>query len=403
MYGGAGNDTYTVDNVGDIIGESENDGAADLVQSSVDYTLSANVENLTFSGSGDRIGMGNASNNYLTGNSGENSLVGLDGNDTLDGGTDSDTMIGGTGDDVYYMSTSSDMIVENSNEGTDTVYSSVAYTLGENIENLVITGYVLRGTGNALDNYIVGNLYNQTLVGNGGNDTLDGGTGADEFEGGTGDDVYIVNGSGDDVVENADEGNDTVLSSITYTLGTNVEHLTLTGTGDINGVGNTSANMLTGNSGANSLVGMDGNDTLTGGAGNDTMQGNAGNDCYMIGTGDGNDVINNYHTDGLADTAAFQTGITMNNLWFSTSGNDLLVTIAGTSGNVAIKDWSSGAAYQLDKFTSGGYYLANAQVQQLVTAMASFNVDPGTLVTGIPQNIQDQLAPTLASTWQAES
>ncbi|MCK9911621.1 hypothetical protein MXD81_20875, partial [Microbacteriaceae bacterium K1510] len=90
--------------------------------------------------------------------------------------------------------------------------------------------------------------------------------------------TYVVNAAGDTVIENANQGTDTVLSGVTYTIGANVENLTLTGASNINGTGNTLDNALIGNSGNNVLDGGTGNDTLTGGLGNDTLTGGSGDD-----------------------------------------------------------------------------------------------------------------------------
>src|SRR4029077_15383287 len=122
-----------------------------------------------------------------------------------------------------------DSVTENANEGIDTVQSTITYTLGANLENLTLTGTTaINGTGNTLDNILTGNSAANTLTGGAGNDILNGGAGADTLRGGTGNDTYVVDAAGDSVTENANEGTDMVQSSVTYTLGTNLENLTLT-------------------------------------------------------------------------------------------------------------------------------------------------------------------------------
>ncbi|HSW13801.1 MAG TPA: hypothetical protein VLI06_13230 [Solimonas sp.] len=271
MAGDGGDDTYVVDNTGDVVNELADEGT-DLVQSSVTYALSNDVENLTLTGAGAINATGNTLDNLLTGNSGVNFLNGGDGNDTLNGGTGGDTMVGGLGDDFYIVDSTGDVINESVDAGTDTVQSGATHTLSANVENLTLTGVsAISGTGNSDDN---------VLTGNSANNTLNGGAGADTLAGGAGNDTYVVDNAGDSIVEDTGAGVDLVQAGTSYTLADHVDNITLTGTTAIDGTGNTLANVLTGNTGANALNGADGNDTLVGGAGLDTLTGGAGADTF---------------------------------------------------------------------------------------------------------------------------
>ena len=222
----------------------------------------------------------------INGTAGNDTLTGASGNDTLNGGAGADTMSGGTGNDKYIVDNVGDIVIEKLNEGTDTVQSSISYTLGAYVENLQLTGTAaINGTGNELNNTVTGNSAANTLNGGAGDDSLNGAAGADTLIGGIGNDNYTVDNAGDSIVENAGEGTDRVKSYITYTLGNNIENLTLLGTTAIDGSGNALANTLTGNGSANRVAGGDGNDILSGGAGNDTLLGEAGDDTLTGGTG----------------------------------------------------------------------------------------------------------------------
>ena len=143
---------------------------------SAHFGLSADVENLTLTGGADLQGYGNSGINTLTGNSGNN---------LLNGGAGADTMQGGLGNDVYFVDDVGDQVIENLNEGTDAVFSTVDYTLTANVETLVLQGAGnLSGTGNTLDN---------KLFGNSGDNTLNGGAGADRLTGGLGNDTFVFN------------------------------------------------------------------------------------------------------------------------------------------------------------------------------------------------------------------
>ncbi len=222
----------------------------------------------------------------ISGTTGNDTLTGLSGNDTLNGGAGADTMSGGTGNDKYVVDNVGDVVIEKLNEGTDTVQSSISYTLGANVEMLQLTGTAaINVTGNELNNTLTGNAAANTLAGGDGNDNLNGGAGADTMLGGIGNDNYTVDNVADVVTELAIEGTDRVKSYITYSLGNNLENLTLLGTGNIDGTGNVLGNSLTGNSAANRLAGGDGNDILSGSGGNDTLLGEAGDDSLTGGTG----------------------------------------------------------------------------------------------------------------------
>ena len=300
MSGGTGNDTYVVDNTLDFVDEVLNEGI-DLIQSSIAYRLDGNLENLTLTGTTAINGTGNTINNVLTGNGAASTLT------------------GGAGDDIYVIGTG-DLVVETAGAGTDTVKSGITYTLTSNVENLTLTGTTLiNGTGNTLNNILVGNSAANTLSGDAGADTL---------IGGAGDDTYIVDNTLDIVTETLNEGTDLIQSSITYTLGANVENLWLTGTAAINGTGNALNNSLTGNSAAN---------TLAGGAGNDT---------YIISTGDlvveaagaGTDTVLSGITYTLTDnvenltltgtTAINGTGNALNNVLVGNSAANTLSPVA---------------------------------------------------------------------------
>lgn len=306
LDGGAGKDIYVVDNIGDVVSESTISTLAseiDLVQASVTYTLSANVENLTLTGTANINGTGNIHDNILIGNSGTNYLEGKEGNDTLDGGAGADTLKGGAGNDTYIVDNFRDLVLETElsgadTGGVDTVKSSISYRLGKNVENLTLIGTgETSGTGNELDNIIIGNNAANTLDGDDGNDNLDGGGGKDliigglgndRLDGSTGDidtligglgnDTYLVGLPEDIIFEDFNEGTDSVISyATTYTISANIENLTL-GLGNINGTGNELNNQITGSIGAN---------IIDGGAGADTMTGGTGNDVYVVDdTGD---------------------------------------------------------------------------------------------------------------------
>lgn len=297
-----------------------------------EFNIAINVANITRTGTSSAETLSGAGgNDTLNGAGGNDTLNGLAGNDWLDGGTGNDSMVGGLGDDIYVVDSSSDKVVENVNEGTDLIRSSVALSLNTsalaNVENLTLTGTAANATGNALNN---------VLTGNSSANTLDGGTGADTLAGLGGNDSYTVDSALDVILENASEGTDLVSSSVSYSIAgfANVENLTLTGSVAIQATGNGLANTLNGNTLANLLEGGAGNDTLNGGTGNDTLDGGTGNDSLIGGAGndtyiiDSNaDVIN--EAGGTSDIDTVQSHVT----WTLGSTLENLVLLGGNSIN----------------------------------------------------------------------
>jgi Ca2+-binding RTX toxin-like protein len=287
MAGGLGNDVYFADDALDFVVENSGEGT-DAVFSTVDYTLTANVETLVLQGVAGLKGTGNTLDNAIYGNSGSN---------TLDGGIGADVLFGGAGDDTYYVN-GGDGVIENPGEGRDTVIASIDYALSANVENLVLQGdatTALQGYGNELVNF---------LTGSDGANLLNGLGGADRMAGGLGNDVYFVDDAGDQVIENPGGGTDAIFSTVSRNLEPNVETLVLQGTGDLFGDGNLLANKLYGNSGNNVLNGQSGADVLNGGAGRDTLIGGAGNDTFVFAAGQANgDIVVDFDDGGLFGTA----------------------------------------------------------------------------------------------------
>ncbi|MCJ2130217.1 calcium-binding protein [Methylobacterium sp. E-045] len=289
MIGGLGNDSYIVDSLGDTVVEGADEGT-DTVLSSITYTLPDTVENLVLTGTGTIDGTGNALDNSITGNNADNRLAGREGNDLLTGGGGNDLLIGGagddvmtggTGDDMYVVGAAGDQVIEGANEGNDTVRSAVDYALGANVENVVLLGSDgTNATGNEGDNSLVGNSGDNRLDGGAGSDRLNsgdgddvlvGGIGADVMRGGTGNDTYGVDDAGDQAIEQAGQGFDTVRSSVSYTMETNIEKLVLYGSDDLTANGNVGRNQIYGNAGDNTIYGDDGRDLLFGRDGADTF------------------------------------------------------------------------------------------------------------------------------------
>lgn len=296
LDGGAGDDTYVISE-NDIITDSEGVDTVILGDdySPATYHQQAGIEFVDASSR--KVGISIISH---TGPQESATIVGSNYADSIYGGSGFETLRGGRGDDAYYVNANS-VIEENQDSGIDTVYvisdawrseaGRQKFQLPANVENIIIDSYnngvIFEVTGNGLDNnirgnngldYLIGGDGNDTLEGLGGNDTLDGGLGADLLRGGAGDDVFIADAA-DTIIENANEGIDTVsvldsYSGTSYTLtANNVEN--------IDGSKLTRAMVLIGNALANSITGGAANDEIQGGRGEDSIYGGAGNDSLL--------------------------------------------------------------------------------------------------------------------------
>ncbi len=374
LSGGTGNDRYIVDLTAagvlqDTITEAAGAGldAIQLRGTSTNTTaativVGANLENMDSSLTGSSLLnlTGNALNNSLVGNDAVNVLTGAAGTDTMNGGQGSDRYVvalvsdyrtgeviadtGTFGTDELRLTTTaaSSLVLNSSLSGIENIIigtgtSAVAVTTGTASINvnasLVTYGVAITGnagannlTGGISNDSLIGGSGNDTLIGNDGNDILDGGAGTDSLVGGSGNDTYVVDAATDVVNETVagSNGTDTVQAAISYTLGTDLENLTLTGTSAINGVGNALDNVITGNSAAN---------LLTGGGGADTLDGANGSDIYyMISASDyAGDVVSDTGESGIDELRFAATVASTLTLSSSVTGIESITIGTGTT------------------------------------------------------------------------
>nr|WP_301293475.1 calcium-binding protein [Pseudomonas sp. GGS8] len=358
LEGRMGDDTYIVDNVGDVIKEVVG-GGYDVVKSSVSHVLASEVESLQLLGSAAINGTGNELSNRLVGNSANNILNGAGG---------SDVMIGGLGDDTYGVDDGSDRIVESEGAGTDTVNSSVSFTLANHLENLSLTGNAaINATGNAANNVLRGNVADNRL---------DGAQGADRMIGGLGNDTYFVDNAGDAVVEDLNGGNDKVISTLDYTLAANVEALTLSGP----------ALNASGNELGNELIGNERNNRLYGAAGDDFLQGGRGDDRYVFGVGHGQDHISeDLEAAGGIDTIVFEAGIKESDVAVDHSAQGMVLRL--NDGQQIISGWTAARGHSVERIE-----FANGTVWNTATLSTQANRAPTVSTAIVDQKVAEDSA-----------
>jgi Ca2+-binding RTX toxin-like protein len=319
---------------------------------------------------------GGAQNDQLFGQAGNDFLYGEEGDDVIHGGSGKDTIDGGSGNDTVSFSeatVSVHLTLDGANPATVQAGIFQRGTV-KNVENVVggsgdddIGGdanqnFLSGGNGNdalsgkAGDDRLLGSFGDDTLKGGSGNDWLqgnagrdhlDGGLGVDTMEGGSGDDTYVVDYIGDVVIEAAGEGVDSVEASVSYSLATNVENLTLTGHLGIDATGNGLSNTLIGNDAANRLDGKGGSDVMKGGDGNDTYVVDHVHDSVVEKAGEG--------TDTVESSVSFKLGAEVENLALigtdnlNGNGNGLANVLVGNAGANVLsggfgKDFLTGGA-----------------------------------------------------------
>jgi Ca2+-binding RTX toxin-like protein len=329
----------------------------------INISAATGSSNVRAGGGNDTI-IGSANADSLVGDAGNDNLNGGAGNDTLNGGTGNDTLNGGNGNDTLVVDNIGDVVVENANEGTDTIESSISYALTTNVENLVLTGTSnINGTGSNLNNTITGNNSDNNLDGGAGNDTLNGGAGNDTYT------FNVDTAQGSDVIaEVTGAGNDTISfignTSVTLDLNTTTSQsvnanlvLTVTKFNVENISGGSGADTLRGNGAANIFAGGAGNDTMNGGAGNDTMNGGAGNDLFVFGGANLTNLVV-MGVDTIGDFTSKVDRLVLSKLAFgnltTASGNPLLASdfasvtsdiSAGTSNAAIVYNRSNGKLF----------------------------------------------------------
>ncbi|MDP5281080.1 calcium-binding protein [Sphingomonas sp. DG1-23] len=367
MWGYGGDDSYHIDNAGDKIVEAVGEGS-DTAYTSVSYALTAgaSVEFLrTYDSSATAVV-------DLTGNELAQTLYGNAGANMLNGRGGADTMWGYAGDDGYHIDNAGDVIVEAADEGTDTAYTNVSYTLaaGVSVEFLRTYGSSTTGVIN-----LTGNELAQALVGNAAANVLDGKGGADNLWGYGGDDTYYVDNAGDLVREVAGEGYDTVITTVSYSLADrNSQGVEVLKTSDRAG---TDAIDLTGNNGDNTLEGNAGANRLDGRLGADHLWGFAGDDTYFLfgnGLQADDETVHEVAGEGT-DTILATRSYTLRSGWsieilkyfkptstdqgIDLTGNELANTLEGNNSHNVLNG-GLGADHLWGFFGNDTYYVENA-------------------------------------------
>ena len=351
------------------------------------------VANTIWGAAGDDTLNGGAGDDSLWGGDGADTLNGDAGSDSFRGGLGADVLNGGDGGDIVWYDDSTASVIVNLNIATGQSGGTAEGDLLSNIENLGGSAHADLLYGHSEANVIVGGDGNDQIWGYGGTDTLYGDAGDDSvFAGDANDTVYggdgsdsIRGGAGADHIDGGDGGDIvwyddssvgvTVDLSLTTQVGGIADGDTLVNIENL--AGSAYNDTLRGDGASNAIVGLAGDDTLDGGAGADSLHGQGGYDTYLFDRGDGADTISQVGADASGGLLDFGNAIAYDQLWFTQSGDDLSVSVIGTSDTVTIDDFFGAGEREVTQLTASGLSLdssaSSVAVQNLVSAMAAFS------------------------------
>ena len=329
---------------------------------------------------------GGAFNDTITGDSGANMLSGGSGNDTLNGGTDNDVLNGEAGNDILDGGADNDQL--HGGAGDDKLYGGLGddQLYVDSLDTWVDggAGFDIAHLSGGVFNFATQNVTGiEQVNGSALGDIVDASSAS-----GTDANVAIYGNDGDDILTGA-SGNNLIEGG--------------DGADILNGGGG--ADYLNGGLGDDILNGGDGNDTLQGGAGNDTYTLSGGEDSILFGFGDGQDDYNAASSVASSDTdiVALDSGIAEESVWFTHSGNDLVMQLLGSTDSIRFKDWYNGASHrQINSVEAGGRFVDAANIESLVSAMASFSPNDGATPGGITSTtLPSAVQVAVSAAWEA--
>ncbi|MCF7981508.1 MAG: cadherin-like domain-containing protein, partial [Pseudomonadales bacterium] len=457
LNGGGGNDTFIYNGIDDSYDHLRGgEGFDRLVATSDDDDIGIHslqdVEQIDGGGGTNRILMtywGNVldlsevelvniaeivgSNNYdtITGTNFDDVIRGAAGDDTLRSGAGNDTFIfnqgdgydrfdGGAGDDLILGSTDDDQIGIYSLTNVERIDGGTGYN-SLKLHNWAVD-HTLDVSQIALQNIdeLIGGVYDDTIIGTAGNDRINGGVGDDVLRGGEGNDTFLVKqgdgsdhfdgGTGDDVILGSG-GDDQIgirsltdIETIDGGAGYNslkLHNWAVNRTLDVSQIELQNIDELIGSVYDDTIIGSAGDDRINGGLSNDILSGGEGDDTYKFAFGDGRDHINNYSENGIAetDTLLFE-GLDYDSLWFSESGDNLIIDSLDSNDRVIIDDWFSSPEFELDEIRVDTHLLLSSQVGQLVQAMASISAGEPVSFENLTAQQQQDYSTAIAAAWQ---